>query len=259
MPERVQPVAFGPVQEHDGLLDGPDRDRLAGAVPFPGLGLRGGPHHSVRPACRRELEAAGGVVGEQALADRGVQRGPQRRANLVQRRGGERIPVAVSPGPEPGEGGGQLAELEPVEPDLSEFGDQVLLAVLGVAAPRGRPDRGSGRQPVPQPLRNGPGAGGAHLRRLTEEFHASGPRCDCGAEPTAADLPGPPVRTGIRQSECQLPCPRSDNRPHDRLRCHAASPQAHALNTTVCLAILTPPRSVGFSVRRMKRSERFTG
>jgi len=82
-----------------------------------------------------------------------------------------------------------VGEVEPVEPDLTELGNEVLLAVLGVAAPCGRADRGPGRQPLPQPLRECPGAGGAQLRRLAKQFRAGGTRRGSRAEPSAADLP----------------------------------------------------------------------
>jgi hypothetical protein len=61
----------------------PDGDRRADAVAVPGLDALVGPDDRVRPYRLVEADLGERVGGDEALADGGVQRRPQRRADPV--------------------------------------------------------------------------------------------------------------------------------------------------------------------------------
>ena len=85
-PQRVEPVGGDPVQERREVLSGPDGDLLPGAVLLPLLDAFVRPDDRMRSGPPGQFDPAGGVVGDQVVADGGVQRAAQRRLDAVQGR-----------------------------------------------------------------------------------------------------------------------------------------------------------------------------
>jgi hypothetical protein len=81
-PQGEQPVVGDEPEERGQLLDRPHRHREPPTVFAPGFDAVVGPHLRVRAARRGQLDVAGRVVTQQALADRGVQRAERRVARM---------------------------------------------------------------------------------------------------------------------------------------------------------------------------------
>jgi hypothetical protein len=191
-PQRRETVVLHPDEEGDQLPQRPDRHRRADPVPPPGLDAlvgpddRPGPYRLVEPDLRQR------VAEHEALADGGVQRGPQGRADPVDRGRGDQRSAA-------GALAGQQAEtcLQPLagqvgQGDPAEAGDQVPVDVVAVRVRRRRAQvRFRLRQPVPQPPRHRPRPRRSVVGRAVEDGPACGDGFFPGREPAApvAGLP----------------------------------------------------------------------
>jgi hypothetical protein len=85
-----------------------------------------------------------GVVADQALRDRTVERGPQRGPEVRQRRGRVRLAEPVRFLRDCGEERAQLPRGQLRQPNLAEVRDEEPFDVLHVRQPRGGPDSDPG-------------------------------------------------------------------------------------------------------------------
>jgi hypothetical protein len=195
-PQRREPVVFYSDEEGDELSQCPDGDRRADAVAAPGLDALVGPDDRVRPHWLFEPDLGEGIAGDEALADGGVQRRPQRGPDAVDGRRGDQCSL---PGPLAGEE--VEAGLQPLsgqvgEGDPPDAGDEVSVDVVAVAV-QGRRAQVRLRlcQPVPQPPRHRPGACRGLVGRAVEDGLACGDCIVPGREP-AAPVAGLPAADG---------------------------------------------------------------
>jgi hypothetical protein len=115
-----QAVLGDAVEEGGQLPGGPYRHRRAHSTALPGLDPVVGPHLRLRPARGGQLDEPGRIVAQQPVADRGVERRAQRRADAVQGRRGGWATVAGIGARQPGEHRRDLVAGQLTEPNAAQ-------------------------------------------------------------------------------------------------------------------------------------------
>ena len=193
-PQRGEPVVFHSHQEGDELPQGPDGDRRADAVAPPGLDPLGGPDDRMRPHRLVQADLGERVGGDEAFADGGVQRRPQRGADPVDGGGGDQRAVAGALAGEQAEAGLQPLAAQVAEGDPADAGDEVPVDVVTVAVHGRRAQvRFRLRQPVPQPPRHRPCARRGFVGRAVEDGLPGGDGGLPGWQPAAPVAGLPPA------------------------------------------------------------------